>query len=103
MAAQKEVSAALEQIKRVFEDLAVSRDDKNIYLHRGNLQNISSNRELVQQMENMLKEEQENQRETMQEMSDGFRSWQRTVEKPTQNSAFSRIRMTGRVAYEEKT
>ena len=70
MAAQKEVSAALEQIKRVFEDLAVSRDDKNIYLHRGNLQNISSNRELVQQMENMLKEEQENQRETMQEMSE---------------------------------
>ena len=70
MAAQKEVSAALEQIKRVFEDLAVSRDDKNVYLHRGNLQNVSSNRELVQQMENMLKEEQENQRETMQEMSE---------------------------------
>ena len=70
MAAQTEVSAALEQIKRVFEDLAVSRDDKNVYLHRGNLQNVSSNRELVQQMENMLKEEQENQRETMQEMSE---------------------------------
>lgn len=68
--AQKEVSAALEQIKRVFEDLAVSRDDKNVYLHRGNLQNISSNRELVQQMENMLKEEQEHQQETMQEMSE---------------------------------
>ena len=70
MAAQKEVSAVLGQIKRVFEDLAVSRDDKNVYLHRGNLQNVSSNRELVQQMENMLKEEQENQRETMQEMSE---------------------------------
>lgn len=69
-ASQREVSAALEQIKRVFEDLAVSANDKNIYLHRGNLQNASANRELVQQMENMLKEEQEHQQESLQEMSE---------------------------------
>lgn len=70
MEAQKEVSQALEQIKRVFEDLAVSTDGKNTYLHRGNLQNTSSNREMMQQMENMLKEEQERQQESMQEMSE---------------------------------
>lgn len=70
VASQKQVSEALEQIKRMFEDLAISRDDKNIYLHRGNLQNISANRELVQQMETMLREEKERQEETMQEMSE---------------------------------
>lgn len=70
VASQKQVSEALEQIKRMFEDLAISRDDKNIYLHRGNLQNVSANRELVQQMETMLREEKERQEETMQEMSE---------------------------------
>jgi len=70
MEAQKEVTAALAQIKRVFEDLAVSYDDKNTYLHRGNLQNTSSNRSLVQQMENMLKEDQEQRQESMQEMTE---------------------------------
>lgn len=70
VASQKQVSEALEQIKRMFKDLAISRDDKNIYLHRGNLQNVSANRELVQQMETMLREEKERQEETMQEMSE---------------------------------
>ena len=85
---QRQVTEALEQIKRVFEDLAVTADDKNIYLHRGNLQNMSSNRDLVQQVENMLKEEKERQDETMQDMSEWIQELARNGGKANGNNKF---------------
>ncbi|MDY4692230.1 MAG: MotA/TolQ/ExbB proton channel family protein [Blautia sp.] len=80
---QKMTYQTMEQVRRIFSDISVAGDNRNIYLTGGQMNKSVSReeREALDQMRSMLKEQGERQEALLEEMSKNMKDFSKSAQK----------------------